>query len=400
MNYLTIFFIQNLIIDLSQKKTAELYNADYSFYITAGTSIANQIAILALYSENKKILIDRNCHQSIHFFTKMLECDIDYICPTLKINALETYVWELDKLKDKILKEQSKGNEYDIIILTAQSYEGIGYNIPYVLNYLLESGVKTRKFIIDEAWCSMNYFYEKNKKYTSLNIDSILDNFPNLELICTQSAHKSLFCLRQSSIIHCKGLDGLKDKIESAKYKLHTTSPNYSILTSLDVAQKYMNVYGSEIAKHSKFLVDEFCIRISKLKYFKVCKLKNRKLFRSSSYLFHDETKIILEIDKSIDILNVKEELLLNNIYIKRHVGNKLILNFHIGINKKSLEHLIDTLLSLDLKYKTNINEISNKFVISYPPGVPILFPGDRFTSRVDSLIRTCRKQGLMVISI
>ncbi len=64
------FFFPSGIISESQKMTAGLYNADSSFYITSGTSIANQIAISALCKKGDRILADRNCHQSIHFHTQ------------------------------------------------------------------------------------------------------------------------------------------------------------------------------------------------------------------------------------------------------------------------------------------------------------------------------------------
>lgn len=91
------------------------------------------------------------------------------------------------------------------MILTAQSYEGIIYDIPQVLAHLLSAGVQARKFFIDEAWGSLNYFSEDTRQLTAMNIDSLLELYPDLEVICTHSAHKSLFCLRQASIIHCRG---------------------------------------------------------------------------------------------------------------------------------------------------------------------------------------------------
>ncbi len=120
-----------------------------------------------------------------------------------------------------------------MVILTAQSYEGIIYDIPGVLERLLAAGISTRRFFIDEAWGSLNYFSEDTQPLTAMNISALLDKYPDLDVVCIHSAHKSLFCLRQASIIHCRGTRTLAARIETAKYRIHTTSPGDPILASL-----------------------------------------------------------------------------------------------------------------------------------------------------------------------
>ncbi len=59
-------FQPNASLDLVQHLSAEAFRTDYTYFITCGTSIANQVAFDALAATNNRILIDRTAHQSIH----------------------------------------------------------------------------------------------------------------------------------------------------------------------------------------------------------------------------------------------------------------------------------------------------------------------------------------------
>ncbi len=252
------FFFPTGIISESQKLTARLYNADASFYITGGTSTANQIAISALCEKGDIILADRNCHQSVHFHTQSSDAEVHYLYPDLRTEDGEISAWSYEHLERTLLTLQQNGKACDMVILTAQSYEGIIYDIPSVLERLLAAGISTRRFFIDEAWGSLNYFSEDTRPLTTMNIAPLFDKYPDLDVVCTHSAHKSLFCLRQASIIHCRGTRSLPDRIETAKYRIHTTSPSYPIIASLDAAQAVMAGHGSELAAHARDLVSNF----------------------------------------------------------------------------------------------------------------------------------------------
>lgn len=385
------FFFSKGVIKESQALTAELYNASHSFYITGGTSVANQIAITALHDENDNILIDKNCHQSVHFHSQSLGANVDYLCPDLVAQDGQLKAWSIDKITRKALKKQSDGTGYDLIILTAQSYEGMIYDIPSVLSQLLDAGVSTRKFFIDEAWGSLNYFGDDTKSYTAMNIDKLVESYPDLEVVCTHSAHKSLFCLRQASLIHCKGKDLLSHKIEVAKFRVHTTSPNYPILASLDLAQDCMRQYGKELASYSRKLVNMFKEMINKEPDLSLVHTEF-EVFSGHMHLVQDPTKVMMNVSGLGDASEIKNELLMNNIFIKRTLNHHLLLNFHIGINKEAVNALVNGIRTIG-NSNSKIS-ISNKFIIPYPPGVPIIFPGDEINSEINRKIRDYKKMG------
>lgn len=396
------FFFPDRVIKESQELTAQLYSADSTFYITGGTSVANQIAITALLDKNEEVLIDRNCHQSIHFQCQALGAKVDYLCSDLQAENGQMKAWSLENITTKILSKQSEGQGYGLIILTAQSYEGLIYDIPSVILHLLKKGVSTRKFFIDEAWGTLNYFSEDTQPYTVMNVDAIIKEYPDLEIVCTHSAHKSLFCLRQASLIHCKGKSDLFQRIEVAKFRMHTTSPNYSILASLDQAQDYLRRYGKEMASYSRQLVSTFKKMVHSVPNLSLMHT-NLKVFKDHRHIHYDPTKLLINVEPLGDPFTIKEKLLSKNIFIKRVLNTSLLLNFHIGINKEAVNALLNALTSLSkcssVSQELKINSITEKFIIPYPPGVPIAFPGDTINTSITQKIKEYEEKGLLIIA-
>jgi len=393
------FFPQGVIKD-SQNLTSQLYNADSSFYITSGTTVANQIAISALYNHNDNVLIDKNCHQSIHFFCQSLGIHPEYLCSDLSTEDQQIKAWSINQLTKKALCKESTGKGYDLIILTAQSYEGLIYDIPATLFHLLNSGISTRKFFIDEAWGSLNYFNEKTRPLTAMSIDHIIDAYPDLEVICTHSAHKSLFCLRQASLIHCKGKAQLASKIEVAKFRIHTTSPNYPILASLDMSQSCMHKYGKELALHAQKLAISFKDSLTHDPLLSPLNT-NFNLFPEQWHIYHDPTKVMINTEHLDNAAIIKAKLLKKNIFIKRTLDKHLLLNFHIGINRSAVAALIDALhtITRDSTDK-KIIDISEKFIVPYPPGVPMIFPGDEINIDTTRQIESLRDKGSLIVKV
>lgn len=395
------FFFPGGIISESQKLTASLYNSDASFYITGGTSTANQIAITALYEKGQRILIDKNCHQSVHFHTQSIGAEVKYLCPDLHAEGGEISAWSYDHLENTLLSLQRMGEACDMVILTAQSYEGVIYDIPQVLEKLIAAGVKTRRFFIDEAWGSLNYFSEDTRSLTAMNVDRLLEKYPDIDIICTHSAHKSLFCLRQASIIHCRGTKTLPEKIETAKYRIHTTSPSYPILASLDAAQAMMTTHGKALAKHSRKLVDDFISGVCSIKGLDENSIR-RNPFGSHWHIHYDPTKVLLDVSALGTSTEIKQRLCDDNIYVKRFVNDAVLFNFHIGVNTEAVSCLLNSFEKISIeKYKESHlkTEISDKFIIPYPPGVPLVFPGEVIDQDVKNKIHEYQKNGFLIIA-
>lgn len=87
---ITYDWIDNLVfpkkaLKQSECDAAKIFGVDRTMYITSGTTVANQIALLSLLKRKDRVLVDRTCHQSIHFILDLLGVEIKYI-PLKKCN--------------------------------------------------------------------------------------------------------------------------------------------------------------------------------------------------------------------------------------------------------------------------------------------------------------------------
>jgi arginine/lysine/ornithine decarboxylase len=94
-------------------------------------------------------------------------------------------------------------------------------------------------FIIDEAWGAINYFHPFFKKFTAMEaVKYFSKKGIKVSIISFQSGHKSLSVLRQGSFINVYTCDSIIKDIEKSIFKIHTTSPNYSILALASLETK------------------------------------------------------------------------------------------------------------------------------------------------------------------
>lgn len=395
------FFFAKYVIKEAEQLAASLFGADGTLFVTSGTTVSNQIAIDALYQRNCRVLLDKNCHQSMHFMLRTLTASIDYLVAISECGNSGRNYWSIEELLATALRAQQEGDGYQLIILNAHSYDGVLYDIPSVIRFLIENGVSTRHFLIDEAWGSANYFNTQIKNYTALNIQSLIDQFPDLNVVATHSAHKSLSCLRQASMIHYRGQQNLGEKLRLSRFRIHTTSPSYPILASLDLARAQMQTEGMEFTHKVTKLAAEFSSKIKTDPMLSCFRINTFSIIcQPIAYAHADPTKVSLNVEElGITAREIKEILYTQHgIYINRNTDNSLLLNFHIGVNEQAVEKLLTALRAIQATpHDWPSTSRNNSYVIPYPPGVPLVVPGEPITPKIRIKIREYQRSGINV---
>ncbi|MCR1895966.1 aminotransferase class I/II-fold pyridoxal phosphate-dependent enzyme [Ligilactobacillus murinus] len=362
----------------SEKITSKIFNTDKTIYITTGTTSANQIALFSILRKGDKVLLDRTCHQSVHFALDLLECDITYI-PLKSCNENLNRKFTDYKAGIKLYKNSAQIKPFKLVVINASSYEGICCNTKEFISNCLDIYDESI-FLVDEAWLSFALFHKKTKHLTILSsVRELVSKYSNLKLMVTQSAHKSINSLRQGSFIHVVGKTILTDVLEG-KYKYGTTSPSYPILASLEIAATDMNFNGYKYIENSLKLVNILREQINKLTLFKVVENID------TDYLY-DPLKLSILFDESVfEIKDIETYFKDNGIYISRFCDRYFLLNIHIGVTKKDIDRLYGAMKTLDnIK---NADKKSLEYVIPYPPGVPIVVPGEKVDKEVMNRIK------------
>ncbi|WP_297505563.1 hypothetical protein [Ferrovum sp.] len=398
------FFFPETVIKEAEQLAATIYGADGTLFGTTGTSVSNQIAVHALHQPRGRVLLDKGCHQSLHFALHALGARVDYLCPSQACDDSGKSYWDLENLLNTVLSAQHDGDPYHLIVMNAHSYDGVIYDIPGIIGYLLSHGIETRKFLVDEAWGAANYFHEELKRYTAMNITPLLQCFPDLNMVATQSAHKSLSCLRQASMIHFRGSNDLPERLRVARFRIHTTSPSYPILASLDLGRAQIQSVGQQLMQQATMLAKKFCETINSDPALSNYRINSFSLpERPFSYVNSDPTKISLNIAWLGVAASEVREILYSRygIYINRMTGNSILLNFHIGIAQRAVDLLLDGLREIqrDLTPSWQIQTQAESFIIPYPPGVPLVVPGDPVTDLVYKKICDIQRAGVRVFT-
>ncbi|POZ63229.1 aminotransferase class I/II-fold pyridoxal phosphate-dependent enzyme [Chromobacterium alticapitis] len=399
------FFFPKAAIRQSEDLAAQTFGADGTVYVTTGTTTSNQIAATALYQRQGPVLMDKSCHQSIHFVLHGLGARVDYLTAEFECPVSERSAWNIESLLEQTRRAEQADAPYEMIVLTAQSYEGVIYDVPRIIGALLAAGVRTRKFLVDEAWGAANYFHPELQPLTAMNVGELRARYPELEVVCTQSSHKSLSTLRQASMIHFRGPESLRERLNVAKFRVHSTSPSYPILASLDLAQAQMAVEGRERARQALALAQAFKEKLQNgmdWSCYRVCPMP--AMDGMQDYVHQDPCKVSIDIEGlGLPAAEVQAYLFREHgVYLNRITRRTVLLNFHIGVLPEAVDAMLEGLAALQRRQvgESVKQVLADRFVIPYPPGVPLLVPGDVITDEIHRKMETIRKTGIALLEI
>lgn len=228
----------------AEARAARNFGADHSFFVTNGTSTANKIVWHAMVARNDLVLVDRNCHKSVVHAIIMTGAIPLYLMPERNelgiIGPIPLEEFSRESIQAKIAANPlARGREPKVrlAVVTNSTYDGLCYNAELIKRQLGDS-VEVLHF--DEAWYAYAAFHEfyagRYGMGTSRGPDSPL-------VFSTHSTHKLLAAFSQASMIHVQdgGLRQLDCERFNEAFMMHTsTSPQYGILASLDVASAMM----------------------------------------------------------------------------------------------------------------------------------------------------------------
>ncbi len=100
------FFFPERVIRESEILAANAFGAKQALFVTTGTTVSNQIAINALISPNSRVIVDRNCHQSIHFALHAMNARVDHFESTNECLLTGRGWWSLNDLVSRTWRAQ------------------------------------------------------------------------------------------------------------------------------------------------------------------------------------------------------------------------------------------------------------------------------------------------------
>ncbi len=239
-------------VEASERNAARIFNADHCYFVTNGTSTSNKIVWHSTVAPGDIVVVDRNCHKSVLHAIIMTGAIPVFLMPTRNhlgiIGPIPLSEFDPENIQRKIdanpFAREAKNRKPRILTITQSTYDGVVYNVEKIKS-LLDGKIDTLLF--DEAWLPHACFHDFYKNMHAISKDTP----PAKESIIfsTQSTHKLLAGLSQASQILVSDSETVKldrDSFNEA-YLMHTsTSPQYSIIASCDVAAAMMEPPGGK----------------------------------------------------------------------------------------------------------------------------------------------------------
>ena len=401
------------IIKESQDLAAKTFGAKKTIYSVNGTTGGMYIALATVTNPGDKILIQRESHKSVYNGAILNKLSTEYIYTNYnRKHGLYTGI-------DPVDVENRLRDDPDIkaVVITYPNYYGICSDIERISEIVHRYN---RILIVDEAHGSHFIFSEK------LPLPSLKAGAD----IAIQSIHKTLPSFTQTSMIHV-GTDRVNiEKLNEMSKLYQTTSPSYLFMASLEVARAYMEGEGKKKLDEN---IDHICSLIQSLKT-----MDKVKVFTGDEddITIHnrDLTKILIGIKglSGAEFSNILMDTY--GIYMEMSDFNYSLALTSVMNNPEDFEDLLSAVKDIshsvwempkdcaepfipkpiielpiyeayysskeEVRLKDSIGRISSTFVIPYPPGVPIICPGELITEELIDYIQFALDKGIEIIGL
>ena len=235
----------------AERNSARAFGADQTYYVLNGTSTVNQIIWRSRLVRDDIALVDRNCHKSLNYAMVITDAIPLYMVPRRNrrgiIGPVRLSEFTPESIRAKIqssrlIPAERRNAAVKMSALTNSTYDGVCYNVLSIKKQLKKS-VEYLHF--DEAWYAYACFSPMYADHYGMAKGELLPDDP--PIFCSQSTHKLLTAFSQASMLHIKngGSESINPDEFNESYMMHgSTSPQYSMIASLDVATGMMQNQG------------------------------------------------------------------------------------------------------------------------------------------------------------
>lgn len=402
-------------IKKAQELVADAYESHASFFSIHGTSGAIQAMILAVVNDGDKIIVPRNVHKSVTSGIILSGAVPVFMEPEID-KKLGIAHGVTPETVEKTLKENPDAKA---VLIINPTYYGVATDIKKIADIVHSYDIP---LIVDEAHGPHLAFSEK------LPMSALKAGAD----ICAQSTHKIIGSLTQGSLLHVKSKYVDPKRVQQILNLMQTTSPSYIIMASLDCARRQIALEGKDLLQKTIKLCKYTRDEINKIPGF-YC-FGEEVLGKPGSYSF-DTTKLTIS-SRELGITGFELDMILADKY---HIQMELSDFYNVlavgsfGDTKEGMDRLLSALKEISNDYygkkepvqdfldipaiptkilnpreafysdkisiplNESIGKISGEFLLAYPPGIPVLCPGEEITQEVVDYVHDLKRANLYV---
>lgn len=408
------------ILQDAQKRAASLYHTKETFYLINGSTCGILSAISAALPRGGTLLMGRNCHKAAYHTAFLRQLKTCYVMPAM------TEFGIMGSISPSIIADKLEKNpDINGVFLTSPTYDGVVSDIRTIAEIVHAHNLP---LIVDEAHGAHFIFSEE---------------FPDSALECgadivIQSLHKTLPCFTQTALLHVNSDRISADLVKRFLGIYETSSPSYLLMASMEQGLRIMSEQGAKLMKDFTSLLKNFYHQTRQLRRLSVFQrefcngencfdwdfskilistenttLTGQELYDILRETYHLQLEMasghyITALTSVMDTAEGLERLAHALLEIDKEIGSSretdqtpmpLLAHkdlYHIPVQNLSLadamEKHCDTIFLRDAA-----GYISGEFIYLYPPGIPLITPGELITQKLIDNITLCQKQGLSV---
>ena len=402
---------QGILKDL-QEKAAAAYGAEESFYLVNGSTSGILSAISAAVPFGGELLIARNCHKSVYHAAYLRQLKLHYIYP----DVLEEYDICEAVSAEQVAEALEAYPGVAAVLIVSPTYEGRIADVKAIAEVVHEKGLP---LIVDEAHgAHLGFSPEFAINSARLGADIVIN-----------SVHKTLPAMTQTALLHVNGELVDRQALKRFLKIYQTSSPSYVLMSSIEEAVEIAaegSVFEEFTALWQRLLTELSDLRKLKIlpKDFEECR-RNKQ----------DIGKLIISTKETELSGPQLYDMLLSEYHLQPEMvcESYVLCMFTIGDTEEGYDRLAKALLAIDrqiqgarkpgfckiqspemvvpfyaawdreqekVPLKEAAGRLAGEFLNLYPPGTPILVPGERITGETIDFLEKCISEGLTVQGI
>lgn len=400
------------IIKDAEDAAAKIYGAQKAYYLVNGSTCGILAAISASVKRGGKILVARNCHKSVYHAIFLRQLLPEYVYPEnthygiqgqISVNAIE--------------KKLAECPDIQAVVLTSPTYDGLVSDVKSIAEVVHRRNIP---LIVDEAHGAHFGFHEAFPENAVAYVDAVI-----------MSVHKTLPAFTQTAVL-CLCSDRIDEK-EVEKYLgiYETSSPSYVLMAGIERSLRMVSDGGSELFAAYAEKLSGFRASVRDLKHLAVPDAGD---FSGEEAYDFDLGKILIVTKNGMSGQQLQEILLRDYaLQMEMASGNYVVAMTSFMDTVEGFQRLSHALHAIDarmedmgkaafspkdiyrqpekqmepyqaeeaahgcIRLEDAAGQVSADYIYLYPPGIPMIVPGEILTEPMIQIVRQCQVAGLDV---
>lgn len=397
----------------AQEQAAQTYGSDACFWAVNGTSQAIHAMLLTALNPGEKLLLPRNAHRSVAGGLVLGGIEAVYLQPEYQ----PEFGIQMQVTVQQIEAALAQDSKIKAVLLTSPNYYGVAADVRAIADCC---HAHNAVLLVDEA-------HGPHLGFSELLPPSALQCGADA---CAQSTHKILGAMTQCSMLHVQGARLDLQRAADVMSVLTTTSPNYLLMASLDAARAQVQAYGREMAAaavQAAAKLRRLCASYSGLRVMEAAdcgglQLDSTKVtvnFAAWGYTGVEVGELFREARVAVELVDAYNVLFLVTYADVTTDYDEALARIAAVLNKMQAQKRAPLQLAAaakmpqtqavlplrDVFYRAKkavplaqaAGKICGEQVSFYPPGIPVLLPGELVTEEIIAYCRAQKELGLPV---